>query len=170
MNKILIVGSPGSGKSTLAKILGDTLNLRIVYLDTFYWKAGWITRDHEEYLKLEEEALLGDRWVIDGNYRSTLDKRLSYADTVIFLDYKRWICIFSIFKRFFKYRKQERDSITKGCPEKIDKAFFLWAWRFNKNIRPLIYQKINSCKNVNILIFKNRKSLNRFIKTLDSHK
>lgn len=170
MNKILIVGSPGSGKSTLAKILGDKLGLKVIHLDTYYWLPNWIVRDHEEYVKLEEEALLGNNWVIDGNYRSTLNKRLSYADTIIFLDYHRIVCFFGIFKRYFKYKNKERESITKGCFEKIDKEFLKWAYHFNRNVKPFLLESIEKATNVNVLIFKNRRNLKKFLKTLDSHK
>ena len=101
MNRILILGCAGSGKSTLAKLLGQKLNLKVVYLDTLYWLPNWIERDKDEFRKLQQEVLVLDNWVIDGNYRDTLDERLSYADTVIYLDYKRIVSLIGIFKRYF---------------------------------------------------------------------
>lgn len=170
MNRILILGCAGSGKSTLAKKLGTIFNLKVVYLDTLYWLPGWVERDKEEFTQIQKEVLVTNNWVIDGNYRDTLELRLSYADTVIYLDYKRIVSLIGVFKRYFKYRKKERESITKGCKEKIDKEFFKWVWNFRKKARPLILEKVNACKNVNVYIFKNRRSLNKFLNEINSHK
>jgi hypothetical protein len=38
------------------------------------------------------EAASVHEWVMDGNYPDSLDMRLEYADTVIFLDFDRLVC------------------------------------------------------------------------------
>ncbi len=43
---------------------------------------------------------------MDGNYSGTLDVRLSVADTVIFLDFPRILCLARIIKRCFMYAGQ----------------------------------------------------------------
>lgn len=170
MKRILILGCAGCGKSTLAKKLGKMYDLEVLHLDTIYWKAGWIEEDPKVFKKLQEEFLPKPSWVIDGNYRETLDLRLNYCDTVIYLDYRRSVAIRGIFKRYFQYKNKERDSIANGCPEKIDRSFFMWVWHFNKKAKPLIMEKINKCENVDVYVFKNRRSLNKFINNLNSHK
>ena len=34
-----------------------------------------------------------DRWIIDGNYASTMEQRLQACDTVFFLDYPVEVCL-----------------------------------------------------------------------------
>jgi adenylate kinase family enzyme len=59
-----------------------------------------------------------DSWIIDGNYRSSIDVRLTKADTIIFLDYPKWRCLWRAFKRVLN-RKQPFDK-TEGVKAKID--------------------------------------------------
>ena len=171
MKKIVIVGCAGCGKSTLAKLLGSNLNLPVFHLDTIYWKANWQQEDEKIFLEKQLKMLERDSWIIDGNYRDTLDLRLKDCDTIIFLDYPRRTAIYGIYKRYFQYRNKERDTIAKGCPEKIDRSFFKWVWNFRKNARPIIVDKINEYKkDKEVLIFKKRKHLKKYLKSINIQK
>ena len=109
-----------------------------------------------------------DSWILDGNYRDTLDMRLKDCDTVIYLDYPRRTAIYGIYKRYFEYRNKQRDSIAEGCREKIDKSFFKWVWNFKKNAKPIIINKINEYKlEKEVLIFKRRRHLKKYLKSIN---
>ncbi len=88
MNRIAIVGISGSGKSTLANKLGKKLNLPVFHLDKYFWTYGWKERyaTKEEFTPIVEGFARQSNWIIDGNYRESLDVRLEKADTIIFLD------------------------------------------------------------------------------------
>jgi len=77
--------SAGVGKSTFAQQLGDRLNISVYHLDAFYWKPGWIEAGLPEFKSKQEEVVVRDSWIIEGNYSSTYDLRASYADTIIYL-------------------------------------------------------------------------------------
>ena len=49
-----------------------------------------------------------DEWIIDGNYGGTMDIRMKAADTIIFLDIHRTICVYRAFKRIVQYRNKTR--------------------------------------------------------------
>ena len=164
MKKIVILGCAGCGKSTLAKKLGSQLNIPVLHLDTIYWKANWKEEDSQIFLEKQIEMIKKDAWILDGNYRDTLDMRLKDCDTVIYLDYPRRTAIYGIYKRYFEYRNKPRDTIAEGCPEKIDKSFFKWVWNFRKNARPIIINKINEYKlEKEVLIFKRRRHLKKYL-------
>ncbi len=38
MNKVVILGASGTGKTTICRILGEKLNVKILHLDSVYWK------------------------------------------------------------------------------------------------------------------------------------
>ena len=103
VNKILIVGSAGSGKATFAKELSSIINLPVIHLDKEYWKPNWEKPDHDEWVNKLDILLNKDKWIIDGNYRSTLKHRLEKADMIIFLDYSRKVCINGVLIRIYKY-------------------------------------------------------------------
>lgn len=142
MQRIILIGSAGSGKSTLARQIGAVLNLPVIHLDAFYWKPGWVETPRAEFEAVQRDLVAGDRWVIDGNYSSTLDLRLAVADTVIFLDMPRLLCVWSAIKRRIKYHGRTRPDLNAGCPEQLDWAFLRWIWEFPTRSKPRVEAKL----------------------------
>jgi adenylate kinase family enzyme len=57
-----------------------------------------------------------------------LEKRLQYADHVLFLDFSPWLCAFRALKRWIKQNNDQAD----GCPQKMDVSllkFILYDYR-----------------------------------------
>ncbi|WP_337019548.1 AAA family ATPase, partial [Oceanobacillus massiliensis] len=113
MKKIAIIGSGGSGKSTLARQLGARLHIPVHHLDALFWQPGWIPTEKEKFINEQQKIYQSDSWIIDGNYSSTMDHRLTQADTVIFLHYKTVRCLYGITKRRIQYRKSTRPDMGK---------------------------------------------------------
>ena len=135
MNKVVIIGSPGSGKSSFAVKIARQTGLPLIHLDRLYWKPGWEKTPVEAWVPLVEKQTKGEAWIIDGNYQSTLELRIAAADTVIFLDMPRWICLCRVVKRRFANLGKTRPDMGPDCPEKLDQEFFLFlkfVWNFEK--------------------------------------
>lgn len=120
MQKILIIGNCGAGKTCFAIQLAKKLGLPVVHLDSLFWLPDWVQRERDDFDKLLQTELEKPRWLMDGNYNRTLPLRLQYADTVIHLNYNRWICLYRVIRRSFL--KEEH---AQGCQSKIDLSF-LW--------------------------------------------
>jgi len=135
MQRILVIGSPGAGKSTLAHKLARHTGLPLYHLDKLFWLPGWVERDRDEGRAELAGVLAQQRWIIDGNYGSTLPVRLERADTVVWLDYPTHLCLARVFKRWWQYRGRARPDMTEGCPENLNLEFlhyvlvFRRAWR-----------------------------------------
>jgi adenylate kinase family enzyme len=142
MNRILVLGNAGSGKSTLAVSLGKILNLPVIHLDRYYWKAGWVESDKDEWRQTITRLISGDCWIMDGNYLSSLDSRIQRADVIIYLDFSISNCLWRIFKRRLRYRKSSRPDMAPGCSEKVDFEFIRWIWNFKKNVKPQVMKLI----------------------------
>lgn len=138
MKRILIIGSSGAGKSTLARRLGEKSGIEVIHLDVLFWKPDWVESDRDEWLGKLEKALKGDSWIIDGNFGSTLEMRIRAADTVIFLDFPRLLCVYRILKRVVRYRGEKRPDMAEGCREKFDWEFTRWVWNFPERTRPKV--------------------------------
>jgi adenylate kinase family enzyme len=166
MERIVIIGCPGSGKSTLARKLGEKLDLTVVHLDRLWWKAGWENVTMEEFDQRLENALNLDSWIIDGNYSRTMDARLAKCDTIIYLDYSRWACLWGMFQRVVLNHGKGRPDMAEGCPERFDKEFLKYIWNFNKQNRVLNYTHIAKSKHAKAIVLKNRKEKEAFLKSL----
>ena len=94
MKKIILIGSGGSGKSTLARQLGNKLNIKVHNLDALFWKPNWEGVPREEQITVQNNLIKDEKWIIDGNYGGTMGIRLNAADTIIFLDIHRTICVY----------------------------------------------------------------------------
>ena len=130
MQRILVIGSPGAGKSTLAHALARRTGLPLHHLDRMHWLPGWVERDRAEGLDAVRQVLAQDRWIIDGNYGSSLPLRLERADTVVWLDYPTWLCLGRALKRWWQYRGQSRPDMTEGCDERLNLEFLLYIAQF----------------------------------------
>ena len=169
MTKIAIIGSGGSGKSVLARQLGGLLNIEVVHLDAVHWKPGWVEPPDDEWRETVESLVTGESWIIDGNYGGTMEIRLSAADTVIFLDFPRWLCVLRVIKRRFQYRGRDRPDMAPGCPEKIDWAFLKWVWGYRTRSRPRVLQRLEQYRaDKRVIILRGAAGVRSFLRELAS--
>ncbi len=139
MQRIVILGCAGSGKSTLARRLGDRLNLRVVHLDALYWLPGWVESDLASFRARVEDALDVDGWVCDGGYSRTYDLRFPFADTIVWLERPRWLCLWRVLRRSVSQLGRTRIDMAPGCPERLPQLkFLLFVWNWNRLTRPKI--------------------------------
>jgi adenylate kinase family enzyme len=146
MQRIVIIGSSGSGKSTLARALGSRSGIDVIHLDRHYWQPGWVPTDHSAWSVRVKKMVQAPRWIIDGNYRNTLDIRLQAADAVVFLDMPRLVCMWRAVRRRIQYAYAERPDITYGCDEQIfDPSLFRFLgriWNYPYRARPDVVARL----------------------------
>lgn len=168
MERVMIIGCGGSGKSTLARQLGELTGLPVVHLDQIWWQPGnWQHLEREEFDRLLAVECAKPKWILDGNFNRTLPMRLERCDTVIYLDYNRFVCLFSWLKRVIQNWGHARQDMTPGCTEWFDPEFAKWLWNFNKNNRKRYHQLLSSQQGKQIHIFKNRRQLKRYLDSTD---
>jgi adenylate kinase family enzyme len=142
MQKVAIIGSCGAGKSTLAVNLSKKLDLPVIHLDAYYWQAGWQETDAQEWLQIQENLIKQNRWIIDGNYGKTMGIRFAAADTLIWLDFNRYLCLWTVLQRYLKYPGKTRPDMAANCPERLTKEFMQYVWNFPQVDRPKITNKL----------------------------
>lgn len=156
--KILVLGGPGSGKSILSYNLGKKLNIPVHHLDDIHIKHNNKIDRNKDILKILEN----NSWIMDGNYRSTLEKRIDACDVIIFLDYPVFNLIKNIIKRFIKqYLKIDKEIISGD--NILNLKILNLSFKWNKDKRKGIINILNNT-NKKVYTFKNRKQLNNWYK------
>lgn len=163
VNKISIIGGSGTGKTVLADNLGKVLNLPVYHIDGIHHLANWEIRDKEERDKIILEKIEEPKWIIDGTYRSTLKQRLEKSDLIIYLDYSSIAQVKGAMGRFIKNHGKEKKEIP-GCKEQMSFKFFFWVLNWRKNKRQDVIDSLEGIDKAKILVFTNRKKLNKWYK------
>jgi adenylate kinase family enzyme len=124
--RIMVCGPSNAGKSTLAVALGRKLGVPAVHLDQFRHlpHTDWQQRPDEEFRRLHDEAIAGDRWVIDGNYSSLMPQRLARATGIILLADSRWANLLRYFRRTLLQRN--RAGQLEGARDSVKWAMIQW--------------------------------------------
>lgn len=137
MQRVLIIGPCGSGKSTLSGTLGRRLGLPVYHMDQLGWRAGWVETDKQELRDRLSAIVATDRWLIEGNYGSTLALRLPRADRIIYLDFPIRLCLWRLLRRTWRYRGRTRPDMPDGCPERFSLEFFRYVlfWKLGPGPR-----------------------------------
>jgi len=163
MRRVVVVGSGGSGKSTFSTELGRITGLPVIHLDREYWQAGWKETPKDEWNARVAELLAGECWIMDGNFGGTRAMRMQAADTIIFLDLPRRVCLYRILKRTLKYYGKSRPDMTEGCNERLDLEFIGWVWNYKHRSRKRLLAELESVGDKRVIILKNQRQVGEFL-------
>lgn len=164
MEKVMVIGCPGSGKSTLSRALQQVTGLPLHHLDRLYWNEDGTTVPRETvFLPRLQAVLASDRWILDGNYASTMELRLSACNTVIFLDYPTEVCLEGIAARKGKPRP---DMPWKQAPEDDDEEFIRFVRAYHSQSRPAVLSLLEKHPEKQIFIFRTRQEASHWLQTL----
>ena len=163
ISKISIIGGSGTGKTTLSESLSKELKIPVYHIDGIHHLKDWKVRDKDERDKMILDIVRRDKWIIDGTYKTTLRERLENSDLTIYLDYSTLSQIKGRMGRFIKNHGEEKSEIP-GCKEQMSAEFFLLVLKWRKTKRKYIIDTIKNIDSNKVLIFKNRRSLNKWYK------
>lgn len=163
MKKIIVIGCPGSGKSTFSRSLHQITGIPLFHLDLMYWNADRTTVEKSVFHERLKDAMRNDRWIIDGNYASTMEMRTEACDTVIFLDYPLDVCLSGIEER----RGKPRSDMPWTEPEEDDEEFLAFIKRYNTENRPKVMALLEKYNRKNLFVFKSRGEADAFLAELN---
>lgn len=150
-NRILVLGCPGSGKSVFAVRLQQITGLPLTHLDSVWWRADRKHISREEFDQRLDALLAAEKWIIDGDYSRTWERRIQACDTVILLDPGTEQCLQGIRERV------SRDRPDLPWPEeRPDPALEEKVLRYSEEKLPLLLSLKNKYPDRQWLIFRSR--------------
>ncbi|WP_414624344.1 AAA family ATPase [Calothrix sp. CCY 0018] len=146
--RICVIGTSGAGKTTLARQIAQKLNIFHFELDSLFWEPNWVTAPADIFRRRVEEALVGNNWIVDGNYSKTRDIVWGKADTLVWLDYSFPLVMSRVLWRTF-HRVTTQQQICNGNYETWGKVFskesiILWSlqtYRRRKKEYPILIKQ-----------------------------
>lgn len=158
MKKVIVIGCPGSGKSTFSKALHKKTGIPLYHLDMIFWRADKTTIEKSDFVGELSKILKKDTWIIDGNYSSTMEKRIKMCDTVFFLDYPLEVCLDGI-----KKRKGQARSDIPWIENDIDKEFIQFIKSYPSQGREQVLKLLDKYSDKEIYVFSTRASAQEFL-------
>ena len=106
MKKIYIIGPVGSGKTTFSKKLSEKYKIKRYELDKVSWddEHGNIKRSDQEALRIFNEILKNESWIIEDVGRDKFKRGKEVADVIYYIKLSRLKSYFRVTKRWIKQR------------------------------------------------------------------
>jgi len=162
MKKIMVIGCPGSGKSTFSKLLGDKLDTKVLHLDYIYHIDNFKHISKDEFKEMITSFVtFNDKFIIDGNYGSTMEWRMQFCDTVVLLDIETEICLKNVLLRM---EEGLREDMAPGFDNSVlDENFIEFVKNFKTDKFPKIVDLLSKNEDVEKVVLHNYLEMEEFI-------
>lgn len=163
MKKVAVVGCGGSGKSYLARELGRILDAPVTHLDAAFYDDAWNALPMEKFAALQRDLVEQPKWVIDGNYNSTLQIRLEACDTVVLMDVSTVAALYGIFSRQIRHGAGHKGN---GVHNRIHWGVIKYVATYRRKMRPRVMAKIKEFASgrAEVVLLRNRRQTRRWLR------
>jgi len=167
-----VVGSSGSGKSTLASRLAGLIGAEHIELDELFHQPNWTPLPDEEFRSRLAGAIVGDRWVVDGNYGAVRGIVWGAADTIVWIDLPRRVVMARLLRRTIGrvvFRKKlwngNRESLRNAISTDPDRSVLVWAWTHFDERRATYSEAMvdKQSSHVDWVVLRSRREVRRFL-------
>lgn len=156
--KIIVIGCPDAGKSTFSRRLAEKTGIDLYHLDAIYWKKDCSHISRARLIAEQKKILKQDCFIIDGNFKSTLEMRVEKADLVFLFDLPTEDCIYGA-----THRKGNRPEMPCDLPNNDKLIDFIK--RFNTEIKPIIDELLIK-HNSKVIVFHSHKEADDYLTSI----
>lgn len=156
--KIAVIGCCGAGKSVFSRKLAAATALPLYHLDMLYWREDCTHIERDEFIQKQNDIVKNDGWIIDGNYRATLEHRIKAADLIIFFDLPTEICLNGAINR------AERPDMPCVLPANDELRDFII--NYNETTKPLVLSLLDKYSDKKVIVFHSHNEADNFINSL----
>jgi adenylate kinase family enzyme len=171
VKRIVVTGPAGAGKSGLARELGRLLGVRVLHLDTMFWKPGWVPTGRSEFEAMQRRELAGESWIADAQYDDMLPDWVEAADTVVFVDASLPRCLWRVSRR--RLDRHARVGTPAGSePGALHRAllkFLRNQWRYRTRVRrDLLAELSREREGRRVVVLRGESDAVTFLSSVDS--
>jgi adenylate kinase family enzyme len=171
VKRIVVTGPAGAGKSGLARELGGLLGVRVLHLDTLFWKPGWVPTERSEFEAMQRRELAGDSWIADAQYDDMLPDWVEAADTVVFVDASLLRCLWRVGRR--RLNRHARVGTPSGSePGALHRALLKFVrnqWRYRTRVRrDLLAELAREREERRVVVLRRGSDAAAFLASVDS--
>ncbi|MDX3775929.1 P-loop NTPase family protein [Streptomyces europaeiscabiei] len=163
MKKVAIVGCGGSGKSHVARALGDVLDAPVTHLDAAFYDDEWNELPMEKFAAVQRDLVAREKWVIDGNYNSTLQIRLQACDTVVLMDVSTPAALWGVLSRQLRHGAGHKGN---GVHNRIHWGVIKYVATYRRKMRPRVMAKIDqfATGHADVVLLTSRRQTRRWLR------
>lgn len=125
--RIVVLGPSNAGKSTLAVALSQKLGFPTIHLDRLHHlpNTDWQQRPEVEFAALHDSAILGETWIMEGNYSRLMPQRFARATGAIVVNSSHWLRFLRYLKRTLNNRAKRAGHLD-GAKDSIKLEMIYW--------------------------------------------
>lgn len=157
--RIAVIGCSGAGKSTFSRRLAALTDLPLYYLDMIYWNKDCTHISRSEFIIEQEKILSTEKWIVDGNFRNTLEYRISKADLIFFFDIPTDVCINGVLTR------GKREDMPCDLP--ADDELIELIKSYNLKCKPMVYDLFEKYSDNKVIVFHSHSDVDNYISDLE---
>ncbi|MEU7449182.1 topology modulation protein [Streptomyces diastaticus] len=162
MNKVAVIGCGGSGKSHVARELGRILDAPVAHLDDAFYDDEWNALPMDKFTDVQRVLVAQPRWVIDGNYNSTLHVRIEACDTVVLMNVSTMAALYGIFSRQLRHGAGHKGD---GVHNRIRWGVIKYVLAYRRTMRPRVKSKIEEFgSGADVVLLANRRQTRRWLR------
>lgn len=156
--KVVVIGCSGAGKSTFSRKLSNVTKLPLFYLDMLYWNSDCTHISREEFIIKQKMIFSKECWIIDGNFRNTLEYRIREADLIFFFDLPTDVCINGVLTR------GKREDMPCDLP--ADDELIEYIKNYDTDCKPKIYKLLKKYSGKKVITFYSHSDADNYIESL----
>lgn len=156
--KIIVIGCSGAGKSVFSRKLAAAVDLPLYHLDMLYWREDGTHIERFEFINKQNNILNKESWIIDGNYRNTLEIRIKASELIIFFDLPTNVCLNGAMNR------GERPDMPCVMPANDELRDFIV--NYNEANKPLVLSLLSKYSDKKVIVFHSHNDADNYINNL----